>query len=169
VSLCPPLDHRRTGPRCTRTGSEGVFRGKLVNLRAAIHRAVELRNISCIRIDSAIIFEIVVSNIINKFTLSILFLIITLPLSVYTADASDQNRFTVKPGGVFCKSLTAMHALQNSLLRRDGKAASLLNSQDCSVSPTTVVVYVVHEEEDMARVQLINSGKYFWISKQSLR
>jgi hypothetical protein len=85
------------------------------------------------------------------------------------ADASDRNRFTAKPGSLFCRSLAAIRTLQNSLSRKDGKAASLLNSQECSVSPTAVVVYVVHEEEDMARVQLVNSGKYLWISKQSLR
>ena len=85
------------------------------------------------------------------------------------ANASDRNRFTAKSGSVFCKSLTAMHALQDSLARRDGEAASLLNSQECTISPTAVVVYVVHEEENIARIQLVNSGKYFWISKQSLR
>lgn len=62
-----------------------------------------------------------------------------------------------------------MHGLQNSLSRKDGKAALLLNNQECSISATPVVVYVIHEEEELARVQLVNSGKYFWISKQSLR
>ena len=109
------------------------------------------------------------AKIMNKFTLFCLFLIITLLLSGYNTDASDANRFTAKPGSVFCKSLAAMRELQNSLSRHDGKAASLLNGQECSISPTAVVVYVVHEEEDIARVQVVNSGKYFWISKQSLR
>ena len=85
------------------------------------------------------------------------------------ANASDRNRFTVKPGSVFCKSLIAMRSLQDSMSRKDGKAASLLNSQECSITPTAVVVYVIHEEENIARVQLANSGKYYWISKQSLR
>jgi hypothetical protein len=62
-----------------------------------------------------------------------------------------------------------MHALQDSLSRRDGEAASLLNSQECSISPTAVVVFIVHEEENIARVQLVDSGKFFWTSKQSLR
>jgi hypothetical protein len=109
------------------------------------------------------------SGIINKFTLFGLFLIITLLLCGYNADASDANRFTSKPGSVFCKSLTVMRSLQGSLSRKDGKAASLLNGQECSISPTAVVVYVIHEEEDLSRVQLANSGKYYWISKQSLR
>jgi hypothetical protein len=132
---------------------------------ALIEIVTEVSNVP----DEAIVFVIMVSNIINKFTLSILFLIITLPLSVYTADASDYNRFTSKPGSVFCKTLTAMRELQNSVSQRDGKAASLLNGQECSISPTAVVVYIIHEEEDIARVQLVNSGKYYWISKQSLR
>jgi hypothetical protein len=109
------------------------------------------------------------SGKINKFTLFGLFLIITLLLCGYNANASDANRFTSKPGSVFCKSLTAMRSLQGSLSRKDGKAASLLNGQECSISPTAVVVYVIHEEEDLARVQLAHSGKYYWITKQSLR
>jgi hypothetical protein len=109
------------------------------------------------------------SGITAKFTLLSLFLIIALPLCGHRANASEANRFTSKPGSVFCKSLAAMRELQNSLLRRDGKAASLVNGQECSVSPTAVVVYVVHEEEDIVRVQMVNSGKYFWVSKQSLR
>jgi hypothetical protein len=99
-----------------------------------------------------------------------LFLIAAFLLCVFNeTDASDRNRFTSKPGSVFCKTLTAMHELQNSLSRRDGKAATSLNNQECSIFPTGVVVYIVHEEEDVARVQLVNSGKYFWILKQSLR
>jgi hypothetical protein len=109
------------------------------------------------------------SSIINKFTFPALFFVVAFLFCGYKADASDRNRFTVKPGSVFCKSLTAMHVLQDSLSRKDGKAASLLNGQECSISPTAVVVYVIHEEENITRVQLANSGKYYWISKQSLR
>jgi len=85
------------------------------------------------------------------------------------AGASDRNRFTAKPGSVFCKSLNTMNMLQSSLSRRDGKAASILSSGECSISPNAVVVYIMHEEKDMARVQLPSSGKYLWVSKQSLR
>jgi hypothetical protein len=106
---------------------------------------------------------------INKFALPVLFFVVTLLLCGYNTDASDRNRFTVKPGSVFCKSLIAMRSLQDSLSRKDGKTASLLNSQECSISPTSVVVYVIHEEENITRVQLANSGKYYWISNQSLR
>ena len=109
------------------------------------------------------------SGKINKFTLFSLFLIIALLLCGYNAYASDANRFTAKPRSVFCKSLTAMHALQDSVSRKDGRAASLLNTQECSISPTAVVVYVIHEEENIVRVQLAHSGKYYWIAKQSLR
>jgi hypothetical protein len=106
----------------------------------------------------------------TKRCIVLLLLAVVLSLSAHVeTNASDHNRFTVKSGSVFCKSLTAMHALQNSLSKRDGKAASLLNGQECSISPVAIVVYVVHEEEDIARVLLANSGKYFWISKQSLR
>ncbi len=110
-----------------------------------------------------------VPGITNQHTLPALFVIIAILLAGHNADASDANRFTSRPGSVFCKSLAAMRSLQNSLSRRDGTATSLLNGQDCSISPTAVVVYVVHEEEDIARVQLANSGKYFWVPKQSLR
>jgi hypothetical protein len=108
-------------------------------------------------------------HIIERYILFILPVTGLLLCAHIETNASDRNRFTAKPGSVFCKSLTAMHTLQNSLARKDGQAASLLNNQECSFSSTAVVVYVVHEEEGMARVQLANSGKYFWTSKQSLR
>jgi hypothetical protein len=106
---------------------------------------------------------------IKRYTVLILLVTGLLLCAHIETNASDRNRFTVKSGSVFCKSLTAMRSLQSSLLQKDGKAASLLNSQECNISPATVVVYLMHEEEDAARVQLVNSGKYFWISKQSLR
>jgi hypothetical protein len=102
---------------------------------------------------------------------SILWLFVTalLLFTFNNADASERNRFTAKPGSVFCLSLNAMHEFRNSLSRRDGEAASLLKNQECRLTATEVVVYLVHEENDAARVQLVTSGKYFWTSKQSLR
>jgi hypothetical protein len=73
------------------------------------------------------------------------------------------------PAASSCKSLNAIRSLQNSLSRRDGKATSILNSGECSIASNEVVVYIMHEEKDMARVLLPGSGKYLWISKQSLR
>lgn len=106
---------------------------------------------------------------IRTLSISGLFFIVFLFCGFTKTDASDRNRFTVKPGSVFCKSMNAMHALQNSLSRRDGKANSIVNGGECVISPDEVVVYVIHEEKDIARVHLPDSGKYFWVSKQSLR
>ncbi|HEX2966146.1 MAG TPA: hypothetical protein VHO84_10180 [Syntrophorhabdaceae bacterium] len=62
-----------------------------------------------------------------------------------------------------------MNQLQDSVARKDGKSASFLRSGECSIAPNPVVVYVIHEEDNFARVQVPVSGKYFWVAKQALR
>lgn len=97
-------------------------------------------------------------------------LILSVAVCIYSpVCASERDRFTVKTGTILCKSLSSMNQLQDSITRKDGKSASFLRSGECSIAPNPVVVFVIHEEDNFARVQVPVSGKYFWVAKQALR
>jgi hypothetical protein len=101
----------------------------------------------------------------------ILFIAVFLILSgSFQAGASEQNRYNSRPSTIFCKSLAAMRTMQISFSQQNKRRiVSLLNSGECKIAETEVVVYVVQEEKDVVRIQMASSGKYFWVSRKALR
>jgi len=86
------------------------------------------------------------------------------------AQTGDKDRYTSKPNSVFCINLSAIQSIKSSIAQHDQKAISqLINNGKCTVSQSSLVVYVVQEEKEFVRVQQAGSSKYRWTFKNSLQ
>jgi hypothetical protein len=91
-------------------------------------------------------------------------------LNALRAQAGEKDRFTSKPNTGFCINLSAIKSLKTCIAQHNKKTFSqLIKEGKCTVSQSSLVVYVVQENKEFVRVLPAGTSNYRWIFKDSLQ